>query len=67
VAKEVIKAGADNDLTYLERASELAQHGLAEARRSAFTLQPTVTAESGLIEALQKMVELNCGTVAGFC
>jgi PAS domain S-box-containing protein len=57
VAKEVIKPGADNGLTYLERASELAQHGLAEARRSAFSLQPTVTEESGLIEALQKMVE----------
>jgi PAS domain S-box-containing protein len=57
VAKEVIKPGSDNGLTYLERASELAQHGLAEARRSAFSLQPTVTEESGLIEALQKMVE----------
>jgi PAS domain S-box-containing protein len=57
VAKEVIKPGADNGLTYIERASELAQHGLAEARRSAFSLQPTVTEESGLIEALQKMVE----------
>ena len=57
VAKEVIKPGADNALTYLERASELAQHGLAEARRSAFSLQPTVTEESGLIEALQKVVE----------
>jgi PAS domain S-box-containing protein len=56
VAKEIIKPGSDNGLTYLERASELAQHGLAEARRSAFSLQP-VTEESGLIEALQKMVE----------
>jgi two-component system NarL family sensor kinase len=57
VAKEVIKPGANNGFTYVERASELAQHGLAEARRSAFTLQPTVTEESGLIEALQRVVE----------
>jgi PAS domain S-box-containing protein len=57
VAKEVIKPGADNGFTCIERASELAQHGLAEVRRSAFSLQPTVTEESGLIEALQKMVE----------
>ena len=47
----------DSGFTYVERASELAQHGLAEARRSAFSLQPTVTEESGLIEALQKLVE----------
>jgi signal transduction histidine kinase len=57
VAKEVIKPGTDSGFTYVERASELAQHGLAEARRSAFSLQPTVTEESGLIEALQKLVE----------
>jgi signal transduction histidine kinase len=38
VAKEVIKPGADNGLTYLERASELALHGLAEARRSVLQL-----------------------------
>jgi signal transduction histidine kinase len=57
VARDVIKTGDNNALTYLERASELAQYGLAEARRSAFSLQPTVTEESGLIEALQKVVE----------
>jgi signal transduction histidine kinase len=57
VAKEVIKPGVNNGFTYVERASELAQHGLAEARRSAFSLRPIVTEESGLIEALQKVVE----------
>src|ERR1700726_4301259 len=56
-AKEVIKTGGDNGLSYIERASELAQFGLAEARRSAFSLQPSVIEESGLIETLQKLVE----------
>jgi hypothetical protein len=44
-------------LSYVERATELAQFGLAEARRSAFSLQPTIIEESGLIDALQKLVE----------
>ena len=56
-AKEVFKAGSGNVLSYLERASDLAQFGLSEARRSAFSLQPTILWESGLIEALQKLVE----------
>jgi predicted ATPase/signal transduction histidine kinase len=56
-AKEVFKAGSGNILSYLERASDLAQFGLSEARRSAFSLQPTIIEESGLIEALQKLVE----------
>jgi signal transduction histidine kinase len=54
-AKEVIKTG--DGLSYVERATELAQFGLAEARRSAFSLQPTVIEESGLIDALQELVE----------
>src|ERR1700681_844874 len=54
-AKEVIKTGVG--LSYVERAAELAQFGLAEARRSAFSLQPTVIEESGLIDALQELVE----------
>jgi PAS domain S-box-containing protein len=56
-AKEVIKAGDDNGLSYVERACDLAQFGLSEARRSAFSLQPTIIEESGLIEALRKLVE----------
>ena len=56
-AKEVFKAGSGNILSYLERASDLAQFGLSEARRSAFSLQPTIIEESGLIEALQKLAE----------
>src|SRR6202030_1265384 len=54
-AKEVIKTGVG--LSYVERAAELAQFGLAEARRSAFSLQPTIIEESGLIDALQTLVE----------
>jgi hypothetical protein len=45
-AKEVIKTGGDNALCYVERATELAQFGLAEGRRSAFSLQPTIIEES---------------------
>ena len=56
-AREVFKAGSDNVLVYLERASDLAQFGLSEARRSAFSLQSTIIEETGLIEALQKLVE----------
>jgi signal transduction histidine kinase len=56
MAKEVIETGDNNGLTYVQRASELAQYGLAEARRSAFSLS-TITEESGLIEVLQKLVE----------
>ena len=56
-AKKVIKRGGENGLTYLERAIELTQFGLAEARRTAFSLQPSFIEESGLIAALEKMVE----------
>ena len=47
-AKEVLKRGDDQGLSYLERAAELAQFGLAEARRSSFSLQPSLTEGSGL-------------------
>jgi signal transduction histidine kinase len=57
-ARKVIERGEDNNsLSYVERAIELAQFGLAEARRSAFSLQPTIIEELGLIRALQKLVE----------
>src|SRR5262249_35835177 len=51
------KKGGDNSLAYVERAIELAQFGLAEARRTAFSLQPTIIEELGLVQALQKLVE----------
>jgi signal transduction histidine kinase len=56
-ARKVIKKGTDSGLNYVERGIELAQFGLAEARRTAFSLQPSLIEESGLIAALQKMVE----------
>ncbi len=56
-AKEVLKKGDNKGLIYLERAAELAQFGLAEARRSAYSLQPSLTEGLGLAEALQKLVE----------
>ena len=56
-AKEVLKKGDNKGLIYLERAAELAQFGLAESRRSAYSLQPSLTEGLGLAEALQKLVE----------
>ena len=56
-ARKVIKRGGENGLTYVERAIELAQFGLSEARRTAFSLKPSLIEESGLIAALQKLVE----------
>jgi signal transduction histidine kinase len=56
-ARKVIKKGTDSGLNYVERGIELSQFGLAEARRTAFSLQPSLIEESGLIAALQKMVE----------
>jgi PAS domain S-box-containing protein len=56
-AQEVIKTKRSDGLSYVERAKDLARFGLAEARRSALSLQPAVIEESGLIEALQMLVE----------
>jgi signal transduction histidine kinase len=56
-AEEVIKTKRGDGLSYVERANDLARFGLAEARRSALSLQPTIIAESGLIEALQLLVD----------
>jgi PAS domain S-box-containing protein len=56
-AKQVLKKGDNKGLIYLERAAELAKFGLAEARRSAYSLQPSLTEGLGLAEALQKLVE----------
>jgi signal transduction histidine kinase len=42
---------------YIERANELAHFGLAEARRSALSLRSDVIEDSGLVQALQMLVE----------
>jgi signal transduction histidine kinase len=56
-AKKVIQRGGVNSLNYVERAIELAQFGLSEARRSAFGFQSSVIEEYGLVRAMQKLVE----------
>jgi signal transduction histidine kinase len=56
-AQEVIQTMDDNSLGYIERANDLARFGLAEARRSALSLRSDIIEESGLIEALQMLVE----------
>ena len=56
-AQEVIQTTDENSLGYIERANDLARFGLAEARRSALSLRSDVIEESGLIEALQMLVE----------
>src|SRR5260370_2618439 len=56
-AQEAIQTTDDNSLGYIERANDLARFGLAEARRSALSLRSDVIEESGLIEALQMLVE----------
>jgi GAF domain-containing protein len=56
-AKKVMQRGGNNSLNYIERAIDLAQFGLAEARRSAFSLQPSVIEEFGLLRAMEKLAE----------
>jgi two-component system, NarL family, sensor kinase len=56
-ARRVMQRGGSNTLDYVERAIELAQFGLAEARRSAFSFQPSVIEEFGLLRAMEKLVE----------
>jgi signal transduction histidine kinase len=47
----------DNSLGHIERAHDLAQVGLGEARRSALCMRSDIIEESGLIEALRMLVE----------
>jgi PAS domain S-box-containing protein len=56
-AMEVLKTKRDGSTTYIERANDIARFGLAEARRSTLTLQPTVIEEAGFIEFLQMLVD----------
>jgi signal transduction histidine kinase len=56
-AQEIITTKDDDSLGYIERANDLARFGLAEARRSALSLRSDIIEESGLIEALQMLVE----------
>jgi signal transduction histidine kinase len=63
VAKEVLSSTGGNPLCNIQQAIELANLGLAEARRCAHDLRFSVVGESGLRVALQRLAEH--WTVAG--
>jgi signal transduction histidine kinase len=56
-AEEDIKTKGSDGLKYVERANDIARFGLAEARRSTLSLLPNIIEQSGLIEALQMLVD----------
>jgi signal transduction histidine kinase len=57
VAIEEMQMNSKDALSHVERATDLARFGLSEARRSALSLRSDVIEESGLIEALRRLVE----------
>jgi len=57
VAAEETETNSQEILGHIERALDLAQFGLSEARRSAFSLRSNIIEESGLIEARKMLVE----------
>jgi signal transduction histidine kinase len=57
VAEEELAAGEGAPLCRVRLAHKMTELGLAEARRSALSLRSTVIEESGLIGALQMLVE----------
>jgi signal transduction histidine kinase len=63
VAKEELASNKGEPLCHIQRAVELANLGLAEARRSAHNLRLSIVYKSGLAMALQGLVERS--TVAG--
>jgi PAS domain S-box-containing protein len=56
-AAGAMKRKSKDGLSHVERATDLARFGLSEARRSALSLRSNVIEESGLIEALHRLVE----------
>jgi signal transduction histidine kinase len=54
---EGLETGVNDSRGYIERANELARFGLAEARRSALSLRSDIIEDSGLVYALQMLVE----------
>jgi PAS domain S-box-containing protein len=57
VATEEMQMKGKDAFSHVERATDLARFGLSEARRSALSLRSDVIEESGLIEALKRLVE----------
>ena len=54
---EGLETEVNDSRGYIERANELAHFGLAEARRSALSLRSDIIEDSGLVYALQMLVE----------
>jgi signal transduction histidine kinase len=57
VATEAMQMKSEDAFSHVERATDLARFGLSEARRSALSLSSDIIEESGLIEALRRLVE----------
>jgi PAS domain S-box-containing protein len=57
IAAEQMQMKSEDALSHVERAIDLARFGLSEARRSALSLRSDIIEESGLIEALKRLVE----------
>jgi signal transduction histidine kinase len=57
VATEAMQMKSKDAVSHVERATDLARFGLSEARRSALSLRSDIIEESGLIEALRRLVE----------
>jgi signal transduction histidine kinase len=56
-AAEAMQRKSKDALSHVDRATDLARFGLSEARRSALSLRSDIIEESGLIEALRRLVE----------
>jgi PAS domain S-box-containing protein len=56
-ASEAMQRKNKDALSHVHRATDLARFGLSEARRSALSLRSDIIEESGLIEALRRLVE----------
>src|SRR5258707_4253862 len=57
VATEAMQMKSKDASSHVERATDLARFGLSEARRSALSLRSDIIEESGLIEALKRLVD----------
>jgi signal transduction histidine kinase len=56
-AAEAMQMKSKDAFSHVGRATDLARFGLSEARRSALSLRSDIIEESGLIEALKRLVE----------
>ena len=56
-AGEAITAKKGDGVRYVDQAKDLAEFGLAEARRTALSLQPSILKRVGMTESIQMLVE----------